>query len=119
MTEHDPIREYDLNMTRRQLFGRGALGLGTAALANLMGPSALGATGGAMSGTHFPAKAKRVIYMFQSGGPSHIDLFDYSPRMQELHGTELPDDIRIASKVVARSMSVRFATISASPRATR
>ncbi len=43
---------------------------------------------------HFAPKAKRVIYLFMAGGPSHIDMFDYKPAMQELHGTELPDSIR-------------------------
>lgn len=43
---------------------------------------------------HFPAKAKRVIYLFQSGGPSQLEMMDYKPKLQELHGTELPDSIR-------------------------
>jgi hypothetical protein len=43
---------------------------------------------------HFPAKAKRVIYLFQSGGPSQFEMMDYKPKLQELHGTELPDSIR-------------------------
>ncbi len=44
--------------------------------------------------THFPAKAKRVIYLFQSGAPSQLDLFDYKPGLRDLQGTELPDSIR-------------------------
>ena len=43
---------------------------------------------------HFPAKAKRVIYLFQSGAPSQMDLFDYKPKLNDLRGTELPDSIR-------------------------
>lgn len=43
---------------------------------------------------HFVAKAKRVIYLFQSGGPSHLELLDYKPQLKKLHGTELPDSIR-------------------------
>ncbi|MFN7841588.1 MAG: DUF1501 domain-containing protein, partial [Pirellula sp.] len=43
---------------------------------------------------HFPAKAKRVIYLFQSGGPSQFEMMDYKPKLKELHGTELPDSIR-------------------------
>ena len=67
----NPIRERELMMTRRQLFGRTALGLGTAAMANMMTPSLLGQNGlgDGAEGTHHKAKAKRVIYLFQSGGP--------------------------------------------------
>jgi uncharacterized protein (DUF1501 family) len=43
---------------------------------------------------HFAPKAKRVIYLFQSGGPSHCDLFDYTPKINQLHGTDLPQSIR-------------------------
>jgi len=48
---------------------------------------------------HFPAKAKRVIYLFMAGGPSHIDIFDYRPAMRDLHGTELPDSIRNGQRI--------------------
>jgi hypothetical protein len=48
---------------------------------------------------HFAPKAKRIIYLFMSGGPSHIDLFDYKPALQKLHGTELPADIRMGQRV--------------------
>lgn len=48
---------------------------------------------------HFKAKAKSVIYLCQSGGPSHIDLFDYHPEMQKFHGQELPDSIRNGQRV--------------------
>ena len=43
---------------------------------------------------HFPARAKRVIYLFQSGGPSQMDLFDHKPQLQQLSGQDLPDSIR-------------------------
>ena len=69
----NPYRELDLMMTRRQLFGKAALGLGTAAMANLLGSDLLAAAG-SKAGMHHPAKAKRVIYLFMSGGPSHHDL---------------------------------------------
>ena len=48
---------------------------------------------------HFKAKAKSIIYLCQSGGPSHIDLFDYHPEMKKLHGTELPPEIRGGQRV--------------------
>ena len=46
---------------------------------------------------HFAPKAKRVIYLFQSGGPSQLDLFDHKPMLRTLNGQELPDSIRRAS----------------------
>lgn len=48
---------------------------------------------------HFQGKAKSVIYLCQSGGPSHIDLFDYHPEMKKLHGKELPDSVRNGQRV--------------------
>ncbi|MEC8894783.1 MAG: DUF1501 domain-containing protein [Planctomycetota bacterium] len=92
MTPVNPQREYDLMMTRRQLFGRTALGLGTAAMANLLGPEL--AAQGAPTGPHHEPKAKRVIYLFMSGGPSHHDLWDYKPKMQEMYGKQLPKEVR-------------------------
>lgn len=72
--------------------------LGAAALASLQapGPTNLFAanTGDSVKAPHFAAKAKRVIYLFQSGGPSQFEMMDYKPKLKELHGTELPDSIR-------------------------
>jgi hypothetical protein len=73
-------------MTRRHFFGRSATGIGVAALAKL-----LNASDGV---PHFPAKAKRVIYLFQSGAPSQLETFDYKPALAKLRATELPDSIR-------------------------
>jgi len=50
--------------------------------------------GGLPDTPHFAPRAKHVIYLFQSGGPSHLELFDYKPRLAEFHGQELPDSIR-------------------------
>ena len=74
MQNPNPLREHELMLTRRQLFGRTALGLGTAAMANLLGPELLADDSASPAGLHHPAKAKRVIYLFMSGGPSHHDL---------------------------------------------
>ncbi|MCP4817413.1 MAG: DUF1501 domain-containing protein, partial [Planctomycetaceae bacterium] len=85
----DPLKSYVNNLTRRQWIARsasGALGaLGTAALADL----ASAAPQGPASLPHFPAKAKRVIYLFQEGGPSHLDTYDHKPVLQELDGKDL------------------------------
>jgi len=92
-------------VTRRQLFGRAAQGLGRAALASLIAPEILRAspqprgTIPALGAGHLPARAKRVIYLFQSGGPSQIELFDYKPSLANLRGTELPDSIRQGQRV--------------------
>jgi hypothetical protein len=74
---------------------RSSGGLGMAALASLLGtPSTGRAETGRLAPSHFPPQAKRVIYLFQSGGPSQLELFDYKPGLKDLHGSELPDSIR-------------------------
>ena len=74
------------HLTRRHFFGRSAHGLGIAALGSLM----------KAEGTfpNFTPKAKRVIYLFQSGAPSQHDLFDWKPKLAKLRGEELPDSVR-------------------------
>jgi uncharacterized protein (DUF1501 family) len=84
----DPLQELQLGMTRRHFFGRASLG--AAALALLQAEGA-GAAGGL---PHFAPKAQRVIFLFQSGGPSHLELFDHKPRLAKLHGSELPASVR-------------------------
>jgi len=98
MQEHDPIREAELNMTRRQFFGRTALGVGTAALAGALSPE-LFAQGVEDNGLHHPAKAKRIIYLFMSGGPSHHDLWDYKPEMNDHFGKDLPESVRDGQRI--------------------
>ncbi|MEM7603053.1 MAG: DUF1501 domain-containing protein, partial [Verrucomicrobiota bacterium] len=89
-----------LNQTRRQFFGKSATGIGTAALASLIGKESHSAetlvnygSGTATFPTHTP-KAKRVIYLMQTGGPSHLDLFDYKPEMYGRHGENIPNSVR-------------------------
>jgi hypothetical protein len=93
-----PLTEQHLLTNRREFFGRSALGLGTAALASLLSkegraaePSA-GKVPGLEGLPHFAPKAKRVIYLFQNGAPTHADLFDYKPKLQEMHGKQIPDE---------------------------
>lgn len=97
----DPRIEYSRTMTRRTLFGNLARGLGGLALGSLLPSSLLRGNGDAGLGRlpHFAPKAKRIIYLFQSGGPSHIDLFDFKPEMRALHGVELPDSVRGGQRV--------------------
>jgi hypothetical protein len=95
-----PSLEHALLMTRRHFFGRASTGLGPAVLATLLNDDLRGAEtlanpdGGLPGLPHFPPKAKRVIYLFQGGAPSQMELFDYKPRLYDLRGTELPDSIR-------------------------
>src|ERR671925_2092745 len=88
----------DLRLTRRQFFGLTSAGLGTAALATLMSED-LRAAGALQGLPHFAPTAKRVIYLFQSGGPAQMDLFDYKPRLHELRGSELPASIRMGQRL--------------------
>jgi hypothetical protein len=86
-----------LASTRRQFFSRTSKGIGAAALASLLPKDAL-ATG--LAGfPNFPPTAKRVIYLHQSGAPSQIDLFDYKPKLEKLHGSELPNSIRNGQRI--------------------
>jgi hypothetical protein len=96
-----PQAEAALLATRRQFLGNATLGLGMAALASLLdGDKSYAATSAApvdrgLPGLpHFPAKAKRVIYLCQSGAPSQLDLFDYKPTLEKFRGEDLPDSIR-------------------------
>ncbi|MEK6478087.1 DUF1501 domain-containing protein [Catalinimonas sp. 4WD22] len=92
------------SQSRRQFLNKASLGFGSMALSSLLSPlSSLGNTsanqlaspmGGVLGNGHFPAKAKRVIYLFQSGGPSQIETFDYKPALKKWHGKEIPDSIR-------------------------
>src|SRR5437763_10645757 len=103
----DPRLAHQLLLTRRYFFGRAATGLGTMALASLLNPRLLSAAddrrppGAGVTGfPNFAGKAKRVIYLFQSGAPSQMDLFDYS---------------RSWPTCAARSCPIPFARASASP----
>jgi hypothetical protein len=89
----NPLRERELMLTRRQLFGRAATGIGTAALTSLLAPGAFAAKG-QPGFPNFAPKAKRVIYLHQSGAPSQMDLFDPKPGLTKHYGEDLPDSIR-------------------------
>jgi hypothetical protein len=89
----NPQRERELMLTRRQLFGRAATGIGTMALGSLLAPEAFAAKG--LPGMpSFAPKAKRVIYLHQSGAPSQMDLYDPKPGLTKHFGEDLPDSIR-------------------------
>ena len=83
-------------LTRRYFFGKASAGLGIAALSSLLQADDVGGLPGL---PHFPPTAKRVIYLFQSGAPSQMELFDYKPRLKDLTGTELPDSVRSGQRL--------------------
>jgi hypothetical protein len=88
-------------LTRRQFFGRTSTGLGIAALSSLLNDDlrAQSDAAGIPGLPHFPARAKRVIYLFQYGGPSQIDLFDPKPALNKLQGSDLPGSIRMGQRL--------------------
>jgi len=87
--------EIALQVSRREFLTRASLaGVGVAALSSLL-PTALRAEGNPKPTLpHFPPKVKRVIYLFQSGGPSQLELFDYKPKLKAMFGKELPASVR-------------------------
>jgi hypothetical protein len=104
----NPLLERQALLTRRQFFGRSVAGVGTAALATLIGGDSLRAAvggpamtrfGGLPSLPHFAPKAKRVIYLFQNGAPTHVDLFDYKPMLTKWRGKEIPPEIRAGQRL--------------------
>src|SRR5579871_6581864 len=103
MDNRSKVSQWQLRMTRRQLFGRLAGGIGTVALSSLLGTERLlantglthAATGGLPGLPHFPPKAKRVIFLFQGGAPSQHELFDYKPKLRALDRTQLTESARL------------------------
>lgn len=94
------------HLTRRHFFGRSSLGIGTAALASLLTPKANAKQSEGLPGLpHFAPKAKRVIHLFQSGGPSQMELFDYKPGLSRFAGQDLPESIRNGQRLTGMSAS--------------
>lgn len=93
-----------LPISRRRLLSRIGMGLGGIALADLLNPvSRASSDPGVLSATHFPATARRVIYLFQSGGPSQLETFDYKPLLNEQQGKPLPDSVRKGQRLTGMS----------------
>ncbi len=91
------LLEQGLNLNRRKFLSQLSIGLGSVALGSLLVPdlfSEYGAEGLLAGVPHFAPKAKRVIYLFQNGAPSQLDLFDYKPKLREMHGKDLPESVR-------------------------
>jgi len=92
--------DYLHKMNRRHFFSKASLGIGSLALGSFFGCNSFNKgttfskTDGLLNAPHFAPKAKRIIYLFQSGGPSQIDLFDHKPLLMKMRGKDLPDSIR-------------------------
>jgi len=99
---------------RRQFFGSAATGIGGMALASLLNPTLFDSTiqaqergvpaiqpgaAGILQQQHFPAKAKRIIYLFMSGAPSQLDMFDYKPGLVDMFDKDLPDSVRNGQRI--------------------
>ncbi|MBB6460053.1 DUF1501 domain-containing protein [Flammeovirga kamogawensis] len=121
MGHHDRLRSNDRNlqkeevkMDRRHFLTKASLGLGAAALGSLLGAESIfgksKSSGGILGdGTpqlpHFMPKAKRVVYLFQSGGPSQFETFDYKPKLTDMFGQDLPTSVRGEQRLTAMSAS--------------
>jgi hypothetical protein len=92
-------------LTRREILLKSASGMGSWALASLLGVGAARAA----------AKAKRVVFIFQSGGPSQLDLFDYKPKLAAMDGMELPASVRQGQRLTTMTANQSSLPITASP----
>ena len=111
------IPEAQLRENRRNFLRKNAAGVSMAALATLLHDQEAGAADqkkNKTDGIHFPARAKRVIYLSQSGAPSQMDLFDYKPNLKKFHKTELPDSIRRGQRLTGMTATQKSFPIAAS-----
>ncbi|MCA9445664.1 MAG: DUF1501 domain-containing protein [Candidatus Omnitrophica bacterium] len=98
-------REIREGLTRRHFFSRTSKGIGGIALASLLNDRVFAdtlspnQTGGILKSFHHPPTAKRVIYLFQSGAPSQLDLFDYKPKLAEMSGQPMPESLTKGERV--------------------
>ena len=132
ISDRNRFADFALRLTRRHFLSRTSLGIGSAALASLLAEShadepsrairpapALvpdraslaidSASGGVLRAFHHSPKAKRVISLFMSGGPSQLDLFDYKPLLNTMNGKDLPESVRMGQRLTG--MSANQATL--------
>src|SRR5689334_1015756 len=95
-----PFDQAARHLNRRSFLARGTTGLGSLALASLLNPRFLSAAeegskadrrAGAVRPLHFAPKARRIIYLYMAGGPSHLETFDHKPKLAEMHGKPMPE----------------------------
>jgi hypothetical protein len=103
------LHEYQMNLNRREFLSKSSLGLGVAALSSMLPGCGIQNLSGienfankrakSLDVTHLAPKAKRIIYLFQSGAPSQIELFDHKPVLKKMFGEELPDSVRMGQRL--------------------
>jgi hypothetical protein len=96
------ILEHGLWMNRRRFLYRASLGIGSIALGSLLIPDLFGKGEDEMPQLglpHFAPRAKRIIYLFQNGAPSQLDLFEYKPLLQQMQGQDLPASVRLGQRL--------------------
>ena len=95
-----PLEDWKRRLTRRAFLGSGTTGIGSLALAALLNPKLLDGAearpgrdprAGVVSPLHFDPRAKRIIYLYMAGGPSHLETLDYKPKLAEMHGQPMPE----------------------------
>ncbi len=102
-------------MSRRSFLNKMGLGLGGLALADMVNPLGAMDASALLSATHLVPKAKRIIFLFQSGAPSQMDLFDHKPRLNAEHGQELPDSVRQGQRLTGMSTNQSSLPLAGSP----
>ncbi len=110
--KQDPISSIARNINRRTFLNNSLFGIGGAALSSLLKSSENRSSDS--HPPHFTPRAKRVIYLFQSGAPSQLELFDHKPKLKELFGEELPDSIRRGQRVTGMTSDQRSFPLAAS-----
>jgi len=110
---NDPdLKEIEKQMDRREFLTKTSLGLGAMAFGSLLGMdkafasspnNPISGPNGIPGLPHFVPKAKRIVYLFQSGGPSQLETYDYKPKLQQLHGQQLPDSVRKGQRLTGMS----------------
>src|ERR1041384_3133558 len=99
----------NFEMNRRDFFARFGLGMGGMALFGLLNRDGFAAAPpvnpfkGILDQPHFAPKARRIIYLFMSGGPSQLDLFDYKPLLNQKNGEDLPESVRMGQRLTGMS----------------
>ena len=110
----EELHKHFLNNNRRNFLKKAGLGIGGLALGSMLDPFGTGNDIDPFSSLkndlnlpHFAPKAKRVIYLFQSGGPSQLDLFDYKPKLNQLRGIDLPKSVRDGQRLTGNDLRAK------------
>ena len=111
-SQHPDLHDLEKKIDRRHFLTKTAMGMGSLALGSLFfsdkllassPEKAMLANGGIPGLPHHAPRAKRIIYLFQSGGPSQLDLYDYKPKLSDMHGKDLPPSIRGEQRLTGMS----------------